>query len=342
MSDSLSRSRFVTSTGALAAAAPLAARAATDASPGTILRRKFGRHPDMIAALGVGGHHLGDCATVKEATAIVREAIDAGLNFFDNAWEYNNHQSEEFLGAGLHGGYRERAFLMTKVCTHGRDASVAMQQLDESLRRLGTDHLDLWQIHAITYDNDPDLAYRKNGVLEAFDKAKRQGKVRYVGFTGHKSPEIHLRMIQLGYPFDSVQLPLNAFDGQFRSFETLVVPEARKRGIAVLGMKPFNGDGGPFHDADVELSPEEALRYAMSVPGITTTITGMESLDVLRQNIAYARAFIPMSAAEMAELRIRVAPVAADGRYEVYKTSLAYDNIVTRAVHGMPVAGAHP
>jgi predicted aldo/keto reductase-like oxidoreductase len=341
MFDSLSRSRFVSSTSALAAAtvAPLAAQAAT---PATILRRKFGRHPDMISALGVGGHHLGDCATVQEATAIVHEAIDAGLNFFDNAWEYNNHQSEEFLGAGLQGGYRERAFLMTKVCTHGRDAAVAMQQLEESLRRLGTDHLDLWQIHAITYDNDPDLAYRKNGVLEAFDKAKRQGKVRYVGFTGHKSPEIHLRMIQLGYPFDSVQLPLNAFDGQFRSFETLVVPEARKRGIAILGMKPFNGDGAPFHDADVKLQPEEALRYAMSVPGITTTITGMESLAVLRQNIAFARAFTPMSQAEMAELRTRVAPVAGDGRYEVYKTSLAYDNIVTRAVHGMPVAGAHP
>ncbi len=345
MSESLSRGRFVTATGAVAASAsgPLAARAASDAAaPGTILRRKFGRHSDMISALGVGGHHLGDCATVKEATAIVHEAIDAGLNFFDNAWEYNNHQSEEFLGAGLHGGYRERVFLMTKVCTHGRDASVAMQQLEESLRRLGTDHLDLWQIHAITYDNDPELAYRTNGVLEAFDKAKRQGKVRYVGFTGHKSPALHLKMIEMGYPFDSVQLPLNAFDGQFRSFETQVVPEAHKRGIAVLGMKPFNGDGSPFHDADVKLQPQEALRYAMSVPGITTTITGMESLDLLRQNIAFARAFTPMTASEMAELRSRVAPVAGDGRYEIYKTSIAFDNIVTRAVHEMPIAGAHP
>ena len=345
MSDSLSRESFLTATSAVAAtaAAPAAVRAA-DETPmaGTILRRKFGRHSDMISALGVGGHHLGDCATVREATAIVHEAIDAGLNFFDNAWEYNNHQSEEFLGAGLQGGYRERAFLMTKVCTHGRDAAVAMKQLEESLRRLHTDHLDLWQIHAITYDNDPDLAYRTNGVLEAFDKAKRQGKVRYVGFTGHKSPEIHLRMIRMGYPFDSVQLPLNPFDGQFRSFETLVVPEARKRGIAVLGMKPFNGDGAPFHDADVKLQPEEALRYAMSVPGVTTTISGMESLDLLRQNIAFARAFVPMSSSEMATVRARVAPVAGDGRYEIYKTSIAYDNIVTRAVHEMPVAGAHP
>ena len=345
MPESLSRSRFVTATSAAAAVAgaPAAARATSDAAaPGAVLRRQFGRHPDTIAALGVGGHHLGDCASVKEATAIVHEAIDAGLNFFDNAWEYNNHQSEEFLGAGLQGGYRERAFLMTKVCTHGRDAAVAMQQLEESLRRLGTEHLDLWQIHAITYDNDPDLAYRTNGVLEAFDKAKRQGKVRYVGFTGHKSPELHLRMIRMGYPFDSVQLPLNPFDGQFRSFETLVVPEARKRGIAVLGMKPFNGDGGPFHDADVKLQPQEALRYAMSVPGVTTTISGMESLDLLRQNIAFARAFTPMTPSEMAAVRARVAPVAADGRYEIYKTSIAYDNIVTRAVHEMPVAGAHP
>ena len=341
----LSRRRFIGTTGGAVASASLAhaqvADAAQVSAPGMIPKRKFGRHPDMISALGLGGHHLGDAATVQEATAIVHEAVDGGVTFFDNAWEYNNHQSEQFLGAALRGGYRERVFLMTKVCTHGRDASVAMQQLEESLRRLGTDHLDLWQIHGVTFDNDPELAYRKNGVLEAFERAKQQGKVRYVGFTGHKSPQIHARMLELGYPFDSIQMPLNAFDGQFRSFETQVLPEAHKRGIAVLGMKPFNGDGGPFHDADVKLQPRDALRYAMSLPGVTTTITGCESLAVLRQNLAIAQSFSPMSAQELAAARAAVAPVAGDGRYETYKTSIAYDNIVARAVHEFPIAGAH-
>ena len=142
------------------------------------------------------------------------------------------------------------------------------------------DHLDLWQIHAITYDNDPELAYRKNGVLEALEKAKAQGKVRFVGFTGHKDPALHLKMLELGFPFDAVQMPLNPFDAQFRSFAKVVVPEAVKRGVAVLGMKPFSGAGNPFHAGDVKLTPSEALQYAMSVPGVTLTITGMETVDV--------------------------------------------------------------
>ncbi|MBD5633485.1 MAG: aldo/keto reductase [Candidatus Eremiobacteraeota bacterium] len=338
-----SRKRFIQSSSSALAAASLAtgsADAAMTPAPGSMPMRKFGRHADMISAIGLGGHHLGNAATLGEAKAIVHEAIDSGITFFDNAWEYNDHRSEEWLGAGLRGGYRDKVFLMTKVCTHGRDAALAMQMLEESLRRLGTDRLDLWQAHAITYDNDPELAYRQGGVLEAFDKAKRQGKVRYVGFTGHKSPAIHLDMIERGYAFDAVQMPLNAFDGQFRSFERLVIPEARKRGIAVLGMKPFNGAGDPFHSADIALTPDEALRYAMSLP-VATTITGMEALDVLRQNVRIARSFVPMTSTEMAALRVRLADVAADGRFERYKTSLQYDDIVTRQVHGMPLGGAH-
>jgi len=314
--EDLTRRRFIDSTaGAVAAGAISAAALSTPsvarAAAGTMPMRRFGRHPDMISALGVGGHHLGDAATQSEAVAIVHEAIAGGVTFFDNAWEYNNHRSEEVLGAGLRGGYRNKVFLMTKVCTHGRDASVGMTQLEESLRRLGTDHLDLWQIHAITYDNDPELAYRKGGVIEALDKAKQQGKVRYVGFSGHKSPDIHLKMIQMGYPFDSVQMPLNAFDGQFLSFQERVLPVALQHGIAVLGMKPYNGTGAPFHSADVKLQPEDAMRYAMSVPGVTTTITGCESLAVLRQNLQFARNFTPMSAAEMEAVRTAVAPLSA-------------------------------
>jgi predicted aldo/keto reductase-like oxidoreductase len=212
--------------------------------------------------------------------------------------------------------------------------------LEESLRRLRTDHLDLWQIHAVVYDNDPELAYRKGGIVEALDRAKQQGKVRFVGFSGHKDPAIHLKMIAMGYPWDSVQMPLNAFDGQFRSFAQLVLPEAQRRGIAVLGMKPFQGAGDPFHHADVPLTPQEALRYAMSLP-VATTITGMESLMVLRQNVEVARSFRPMSARELIALRGRLAPVAADGRFELYKTSLRYDDLETRMAHDFPLMGAH-
>jgi uncharacterized protein len=313
---------------------------AQSASQG-VPRRKFGRHPDMVSALGIGGHHLGSAASVQEATAIVHEAVDNGIAFCDNAWEYNDHRSEEWLGRALRGGYRDKVFLMTKVCTHGRDAAVAMQQLEESLRRLGTDRLDLWQIHAVVYDNDPDLAYRRGGVIEALDRAKRQGKVRYAGFSGHKDPRIHKRMIDLGYPWDSVQFPINAFDAQFRSFQQIVLPDAVQRGIAVLGMKPFQGRGDPFHHADVKLTPEQALRYAMSVPGVTTTITGMESLGILRQNLAIARSFTPMTAQEMQQVVAAVAPQAGDGRYETYKTSLAFDDVVTRQMHEQPLEGAN-
>jgi predicted aldo/keto reductase-like oxidoreductase len=332
-----SRRRFIS--GAVAVSAGLAGQAKAQAD--SIPRRKFGKHPDEVSILGLGGHHLGNAATVQDAIAIVHEAVDHGINFCDNAWEYNNHRSEEWMGKALAGGYRDKVFLMTKVCTHGRDASVAMQMLEESLGRLGTDHLDLWQIHAVVYDNDPDLAYRKGGVIEALDQAKKQGKVRYVGFTGHKDPRIHKRMIDMGYAWDSVQFPINAFDAQFRSFQEIVLPDAVQRGIAVLGMKPLNGDGAPFHKGDVKLTPEQALRYAMSVPGVTTTITGMESLSVLRQNLAIAKGFQPLQHREMEELTAAVRPFAGDGRFELYKTSQRYDDIVTRQMHEQPLSGAH-
>lgn len=333
-----SRRRFLGA--AAAVSAGLAGTTESNAQSVPIPRRKFGRYSDEISVLGLGGHHLGNAASVQDAIAILHEAVDNGINFCDNAWEYNNHRSEEWMGKALAGGYREKVFLMTKVCTHGRDGSVAMQMLEDSLSRLGTDHLDLWQIHAVVYDNDPELAYRSGGVIEALDRAKKQGKVRYVGFTGHKDPRIHKHMIDLGYAWDSVQFPINAFDAQFRSFQELVLPDAVKRGIAVLGMKPLNGDGAPFHHGDVNLTPEQALRYAMSVPGVTTTITGMESLAVLRQNLTIAKGFHPLNHGEMQRLVAAVNPVAGDGRFELYKTSLKYDDIVTRQMHEQPLSGA--
>src|SRR5947208_8730060 len=170
-------------------------------------------------------------------------------------------------------GKRDKVFLMTKVCTHGRGKDVAMRQLEESLRRLKTDHLDLWQVHEVVYYNDPDWHAKKGGVFEALDQAKKDGKVRYVGFTGHKHPDIHLKMLATGFPFDSVQMPLNPFDAQFRSFEQRVIPELTRRGIAVLGMKPLQGKGDAIRKGAIGV--EDALRYAMSLP-VTTTITGMD------------------------------------------------------------------
>jgi aryl-alcohol dehydrogenase-like predicted oxidoreductase len=343
-----SRRAFFSKAAGLAGIGLLGAAAPSDVTPATvgtaqIPLRQFGRHSDvMVSALGLGGHHLGDAPSAEAATRIAHEAIDGGIRFFDNAWEYNNHRSEEYMGIALRGGYRDKVFLMTKVCTHGRDGSLALQMLEESLQRLETDHLDLWQIHAITYDNDPELAYRKGGVIEALAKAKQQGKTRFVGFTGHKDPLLHLAMLKGGFQFDSVQMPLNPFDAQFRSFAKQVVPEAVRQGVAVLGMKPFNGDGGPFHAGDVKLTPTEALHYAMSVPGVTITITGMENVAVVRQNLEIAKNFTPLTPERMAAIEQQVAPQTGDGHLEIYKTSLAYDNIITRQAHEMPIAGAHP
>ncbi len=281
----------------------------------------------------MGGHHLGDIKLIEDAVKLVHEALDAGINFFDNCWEYHNGKSENFLGRALK-GRRDQAFLMTKVCTHGRGADLAMRMLEDSLRRLQTDHLDLWQIHAISYDNDPELAYAKGGVLEALDLAKKQGKTRFVGFTGHKDPAFHLHMLKLGYPFDAVQMPLNPFDATFFSFEKLVLPEVNRLGMAALGMKSMGGTAWAIKQEI--LKPEEALRYAMSLP-VTTTIAGMETLGVLHQNLAVARGFQPFSPQEMEALRGRCANAAADGRYEPYKVSLKYDNPDTRTPHGFPI-----
>ena len=299
---------------------------------GPIPRRRLGKTGVEVSAIGVGGHHLGDLPDVETAIELVHEAIDAGITFFDNCWEYYDGKTENWLGRALV-GKRDKVFLMTKVCTHGRDGALALRMLEESLRRLQTDHLDLWQIHGVSFDDDPELAYRRGGAIEALDDAKRRGLVRFVGFTGHKLPRIHLDMITRGYPFDTVQMPLNCFDASFRSFEQAVLPEALRRGIAPIGMKSLGGTADMILRGAV--THEDALRYAMSLP-VLTTVAGMSSIDVLRRDLLVARGFTPMTAAEMTALREACAPMAADGRFELYKLSLRYDNPAARRAHGYP------
>ncbi len=304
----------------------------SNTGPDKIPRKPFGRTREHFSIIGIGGYSLGDAPSLREAIAIIHEAIDAGVNFFDNAWEYHDGKSEEWMGQALK-GKRDKVFLMTKVCTHGRDKQVGLRQLEDSLKRLQTDHLDLWQIHECVYDNDPEWHFAKGGVIEALDEAKKAGKVRYVGFTGHKSPAIHLKMLSYNYPFDSVQFPLNAFDASYRSFQKRVLPEVNKRGMAALGMKSLGGNGQPITKG--VLTVEEALRYAMSLP-VATTISGIDSLVVLRQNLAIARGFRPMTVENMEALSRRCAVAAGDGHLELYKSTMKYDGDVGRGQHGLP------
>ncbi|HZR71083.1 MAG TPA: aldo/keto reductase [Burkholderiales bacterium] len=303
------------------------------ATGGALQRRPFGRTGAEVSLLGLGGHAIGKAGSQAEATRIVQEAVDAGVTFMDNAWEYHDGRSEEWMGAAL-AGRRDQVFLMTKVCTHGGDGRQAIEQLEQSLKRLRTDHLDLWQVHEVIYDNDPDLHFRPGGVVDALSEAKRQGKTRFVGFTGHKDPAIHLKMLSHDFPFDSCQLPLNAFDGSFRSFEERVLPELVRRGIAPIAMKSLGGTGEAVKQG--ALSVNEALRYVLSLP-IATLVSGIDSLDVLQQNVAIAASFAPMSPSEMAALRQRCAQVAADGRFELYKTSKKFDGEPGRRNHGFPL-----
>jgi aryl-alcohol dehydrogenase-like predicted oxidoreductase len=296
--------------------------------------RDFGRTGAKISAIGCGGHHLGDPEDQKISRQIVDLAIDGGITFFDNCWEYHRGKSEEWLGSALQ-GTRDRVFLMTKVCTHGRDKSLALRMLEQSLHRLQTDHIDLWQIHGVVFENDPDLFIRPNGAAEALHEAKQQGKVRFVGFTGHKDPNVHLKMLATGFPFDSVQMPLNPLDAGFSlSFEKLVLPELNRRGIAALGMKPLCGTAGPVTQGIA--TAEEMLRYAMSLP-VATTITGMDKLDVVQQALRVAQNFQPMSPVEMQALRDRVRAHALDARFEPYKVSLKFDNPEARLAHDFPL-----
>ena len=287
-----------------------------------------------VSALAFGGYHLGMMKDEAQAIRLLHAAIDAGITFLDNAWEYNQHVSEERMGKALADAkLRDTVFLMTKVCSHGRGADVALRQLEESLRRLRTDHLDLWQIHEVVYDDDPARHYATGGAVEALDKAKRDGKVRFVGFTGHKHPAIHREMIERGYPFDTVQMPLNVLDPNYRSFEKTILPLARERNIKVLGMKAF-AEGRMLQAGGVDA--DDALRYAMSLPGVLTTVTGIDSQRVLDHHVRIADGFAPLDEVALQSLRETYRDRAGDGHLELYKSTAKNDADEGRAQHGFP------
>lgn len=314
----------------------LAESLAADVAPsgtatGEIPLRPLGKTGVKVSAMCFGGAHWGRNQDEVEAIRILHEAIDAGMTFLDNAWEYHGGRSEELMGKGLQ-GKRQQVFLMTKVCTHGRDKKVAMQQLEESLRRLKTDYLDLWQIHEVVYEDDPDRHFVPHGAVDALLEAKQQGKVRFVGFTGHKHPNIHLKMLSHDFPFDTCQMPLNVFDGTYRSFEHEVLPVLAQRGIAALGMKSLTGNAEPIKQGIV--TPQEAIRYVLSLP-IASLVSGIDSPQVLKQNLDIVRRFTPMTVAEMEGLRARVALYAMDGRFELFKSTNRYDGGIGRQQHGI-------
>lgn len=290
--------------------------------------RKLGRTGEKVSLLAVGGYHIG-VPEEKEAIRICQQALDQGVNFFDNAWEYHGGKSEERLGKALEGGRREKAYVMTKH--HGRDKETAMQHLEDSLRRLRTDHIDLWMFHECVYDEDPDRIFAGGGGIEAADLAKKQGKVRHIGFTGHKKPWIHLKMLAYEYPWDAVLMPLNILDGSFKSFEQWVLPVLVERGIAPLAMK--TRASGDILSAGIA-SVEECWRYAAGLP-VSTIVSGMESTKLLRDNLRLARELEPMGPEEKKAILERTREVAMTGKHERFKTTIAFDGPVGRELYGV-------
>lgn len=290
---------------------------------GEMQYRTLGRTGEKVSIVGLGGYHIGMQEDVNESVRIIRTALDHGMNFLDNCWDYNDGQSEIRMGKALRDGYRQKAFLMTKI--DGRTKQAAMQQLEESLRRLQTDHIDLLQFHEVIRDNDPDRIFANGGGMEAVLEAKKQGKVRYIGFTGHKSPDIHLKMLNTAFAhnftFDAVQMPLNVMDAHFDSFEKKVLPVLVKHNIGVLGMKPM---GDKIILKSKTASPIECLHYAMNLP-TSVVITGCDSLDILQQAIQAASSFKSMSSSEVSTLLAKTAPAAAKGEFELYKTTHNFD-----------------
>ena len=287
--------------------------------------RILGRTGEKVSALGLGGSHIGSKKLRQpEAVRIIRAALDRGLNFMDNSWDYNDGESEIRLGKALRNGYRRKAFVMTKV--DGRSKKAAALQIDQSLKRLGVDHLDLLQHHEIIRFDDADKIFAEGGAMEAFLAARKAGKIRYIGFTGHKDPHVHLYMLEKArenkFRFDTVQMPLNVMDAHFRSFQRMVLPRLLKEDIGVLGMKSM-GSGVLLKSKIV--TPIECLHYAMNLP-TSVVITGIDSEKILEQAFEASRTFRPMTRRETAKLLARTADAARNGTYELFKTTSHFDS----------------
>jgi aryl-alcohol dehydrogenase-like predicted oxidoreductase len=313
------------------AALGAALNAATDTLPrptetrkGDMLYRAFGKTGETVSVIGVGGAHVGQTSG-ELATRIIRTAIDRGINFMDNSWDYNNGdgQAEIKMGRALRDGYRQNAFLMTKV--DGRTKAAAAKQIDESLKRLQTDRVELLQFHEVIRMEDADRFFAPGGALEAFLDARKAGKVRYIGFTGHKDPAIHLRMFSIakekGFHFDAVLFPSNVMDWSFRSFVHEVMPVALREGVAVQTMKPM---GGKVILQSKTVTPEECLQYALSQPA-SVVIHGMDKMEYLEQTLELVKNFKPMTDEQISALAARARQAAMTGRYELFKTTDHFD-----------------
>jgi len=289
----------------------------------TVPMRTLGRTGEKVSIVGLGGYHLGMQSDEQESIRIIRAALDNGITFLDNCWDYNDGQSEIRMGKALRDGYRQKAFLMTKI--DGRTKKAAADQINESLRRLQTDHIDLLQFHEVIRESDADRIFAAGGGMEAALEAKKQGKFRYIGFTGHKGPDIHLKMLDTAFAhnvtFDAVQMPLNVMDAHFDSFEKKVLPVLVKHRIGVLGMKPL-GDKQIVNSKTA--TPVECLHYAMNLP-TSVVITGCDSMQILQQALDAVRSFKPLSSGETAALLAKTATAARKGEFERYKTSHDFD-----------------
>jgi len=285
--------------------------------------RQLGRTGVMVSAIGLGGYHIGVQSSERDSITIIRTALDSGISFLDNCWDYNHGQSEIRMGEALRDGYRQKAFVMTKI--DGRTKQAAAQQLEQSLQRLQTDHIDLLQFHEVIRMNDPERIFATGGGMEAFLEARKAGKVRFIGFTGHKSPDIHLKTLQTAaahdFHFDTVQMPLNVLDAHYDSFQQKVLPVLVKEQIGVLGMKPI-GDGLVLNSKTV--SAVDCLRYALNLP-TSVVITGCDSLHILQQALETVRSFKPLSQTELAALLDKTTQAAQNGHFEEYKTTHNFD-----------------
>jgi len=333
-----SRREFIESAAKGMSAAALAKQLIAQTTPAGargLPTRKLGRSGADVSILCLGGWHIGAVKDDAEAIRIMHAAIDEGLFFFDNAWDYHDGHAEEVMGKALkQDNKRKQVFLMTKNCE--RDYAGSMKNLEDSLRRLQTDHLDLWQFHEMVYDNDPDWIFEKGAVKAALE-ARKQGKVRFIGFTGHKDPQIHLKALAKPFDWDSAQMPINVLDASYRSFQKEVVPVCLKKNVGIIGMKGLAGgypQGALIQEAG--LTAEECYRYCLSI-AVTSQVVGVTTMAQLKADIALARNFKPMTKAEMDALRAKVKDVSGDGRMERFKSTKDYDGPHHRKQHGFAV-----